>query len=129
MIESVVISFFILKKKYLYYNKLYFCRKISKNKKMLVQFTVKNYKTFRKQAVLSLVASGYDKKTHEEDNVFQEKNIRLLRSAVVYGANASGKSKLIEALAFMRKIVYGSASDSQKGQIIPVESFFIESRN
>lgn len=92
---------------------------------MLVQFTVKNYKTFREQAVLSLVASGYDKKTHEEDNVFQEKSIRLLRSVVVYGANASGKSKLIEALAFMKKIVYGSASDSQKGQIIPVESFLL----
>ena len=60
---------------------------------MLIQFTVKNYKTFRETATLSLVASNYDKITNEVDNVayLDKFKMRLLKSAVVYGANASGK--------------------------------------
>lgn len=90
---------------------------------MLVQFSVSNYKTFREKAVFSLVASNYDKKEHEDSNIFIEKDTRLLRSAVIYGANASGKTKFLEALAFMRHFIYESSKDSQKGQKIDVEPF------
>lgn len=90
---------------------------------MLVQFSVSNYKTFREKAVFSLVASNYDKKEHEDSNVFIEKDTRLLRSAVIYGANASGKTKFLEALAFMKHFIYESSKDSQRGQKIDVEPF------
>lgn len=73
---------------------------------------------------MSLVASNYDKDTNQA-NVFEvpKFGLRLLKSAVVYGANASGKSKLIEALGFMRGFVRDSFKDKQKGDKIPVEPF------
>ena len=49
--------------------------------------------------------------------------MRLLKSAVVYGANAGGKSKFIEALIFMRQFILSSSKDSQKGEPIGVEPF------
>lgn len=92
---------------------------------MLLQFSVKNYRTFKDKATLSLIASNYDKDTREHENiVFNEAfGLRLLKSAVIYGANASGKSKLIEAFAFMRFFVINSSKESQKGETIEVEPF------
>jgi AAA15 family ATPase/GTPase len=92
---------------------------------MLLQFSIKNFRTFKDKATLSLIASNYDKDTREVENVFEDKtfNYRLLKSAVIYGANASGKSKLLEAIAFMRHFVINSSKESQKGESIDVEPF------
>ncbi|WP_080058078.1 AAA family ATPase [Spirosoma aerolatum] len=91
---------------------------------MLVKFSVRNYKVFRDRAELSLVASSYDKETNRENIIEVPKfGLSLLKSAVVYGANASGKSKLIEALGYMRNFIHVSSKDSQKGDAIPVEPF------
>jgi hypothetical protein len=91
---------------------------------MLWQFTVKNYKTFKDKAILSLIASSYDKKTREAENIYLDEvfNKRILKSAVVYGANASGKSTLINAIAFMRLFVLRS-SRGQQGDSIDVDPF------
>lgn len=72
-----------------------------------------------------LFASNYDKTTLEEENVFEapEFGLRLLKSAVVYGANASGKTKLIDAAHFMRSFVLNSSKESQQGERIRVEPF------
>ncbi|MFN5983101.1 MAG: AAA family ATPase [Fluviicola sp.] len=92
---------------------------------MLLQFSIKNFKTFKDKAILSLIASNYDKDTRELDNIYQDDkfNLRILKSAVIYGANASGKSKFIDALAFMRQFVIKSSKDSQKFEVIAVEPF------
>ncbi|MBX2925625.1 MAG: AAA family ATPase [Chitinophagaceae bacterium] len=92
---------------------------------MLLQFSIKNFRTFKDKVTLSLIASNYDKDTREVENVFENKtfNYRLLKSAVIYGANASGKSKLLEAIAFMRHFVINSSKESQKGESIEVEAF------
>lgn len=70
---------------------------------MLLQFSIKNYKSFKEKATFSLIASNYDKDIREDDNVYYDEkfNLRILKSAVIYGANASGKSKLLDALGFM----------------------------
>ena len=67
---------------------------------MLIQFTVGNSFSFREKVTLSMVKTAL----HElPENVIQaDKDIALLKSAVVYGANASGKSNLMKALFFMR---------------------------
>jgi len=92
---------------------------------MLIQFSVKNFKTFKEKATFSLVASSYDKTTRELENVFSDSifNLRILKSAVIYGANASGKSKFIEALVFMKHFVITSSKDSLKGDKINTEPF------
>lgn len=92
---------------------------------MLIQFSVKNFRTFKEKATISLVASNYDKTTREFDNIFKDNtfNLRILKSAVIYGANASGKSKFMEALMFMKHFVITSSKDSQKGDKINIKPF------
>jgi len=59
----------------------------------------------------------------DENNIFEIDNLRLLRSAAVYGANASGKSNLIQAMRWMRDFVLHSSKESQAGERIKVEPF------
>ncbi|HXH55112.1 MAG TPA: ATP-binding protein [Gammaproteobacteria bacterium] len=87
---------------------------------MLVEFKVTNYRSFQEPAVLSMVASKDD--TFENSNCL-EANPRLLRSAVLYGANASGKSNLIFALAFMKNMVEASATQLREGQPLNIAPF------
>ena len=83
---------------------------------MLVEFRIKNFRSLRDEQVLSLVAST-DKTlldTHALDTGLKAAP-HLLKCAVVYGANASGKSNLIKALQYMRDVVLVSAA-LQPGQ-------------
>ena len=92
---------------------------------MLLQFSITNFRTFKDKVSLSLLASNYDKGTRELENIYQDPthNLRILKSSVIYGANASGKSKFFDALLFMKHFVIGSSKDSQKGNKIDVDPF------
>ena len=94
---------------------------------MLIQFSVSNYKTFKDKAALSMVATSDN--TCEEDNVIEvpKFKLRLLKSAVLYGANASGKSNFYDALAFMKYFVYNSSKNSQRNENIDVDCFRLNS--
>lgn len=94
---------------------------------MILQYEVKNYKVFKERATLSFLASNYDKKTCEQENVqnIAEKKLRLLSSMVVYGANAAGKTKLFESLEFFKQFVINSSKESQQGQAINVQPFLL----
>ena len=96
---------------------------------MLIQFSVGNFKTFKERVTINMIASNYDKETREEENIITNSkyNLRNLKSAVIYGANASGKSKLMEALMFMKHFTIDSSKDSQKGDEISVEPFRLNS--
>lgn len=94
---------------------------------MLIEFRTKNFRSLRDEQVLSMVAS--------KDKTLQETNTQasgisaaphLLRSAVVYGANASGKSNLIKALQYMRGVVIESATAIQPGQTFAVQPFRLD---
>ena len=93
---------------------------------MIIQFTVENFLSFKEQTTLSLVASALkEKQSLVEDVVFEldGANISLLKSAVVYGANASGKSNLVKALNFFKWFVINSSKGVQSSEKILVESF------
>lgn len=98
---------------------------------MIVQFSVRNFKTFKDKVTLSLVASNYDKANLEESNVYEIENFsnRLLKSLVVYGANASGKTKLFDAMAFMRWFVVNSSVKTQEGDEIETHTFQFNSES
>lgn len=93
---------------------------------MLIDFSITNYRSIRERQTLSLAASAYFKEL-EELNTFDagtgEKAPRLLRSAVLYGPNASGKSTLIQALDFMQDRVLHSQKESQVGDEIDTVPF------
>jgi AAA15 family ATPase/GTPase len=67
---------------------------------MLLQFKVNNYKSIKDTTTFSMATTSKDK-----GNSFKVKKYELLQSAIVYGANASGKSNFLKALIFMRRIV------------------------
>lgn len=91
---------------------------------MLVQFNVTNYKAMRGKMSLSMVASNYDKYRIFDNTFAMTKfGLRLLKSAVIYGANASGKSKLFEALGFFRHFISNSSKESQANEDIDVVPF------
>ncbi len=69
---------------------------------MLVGFSVSNYKSFDKPQSISLLAS---KVTRHKDHVIQFAHKKLLKSALIFGANAGGKSNLIKAVQFSREII------------------------
>jgi AAA15 family ATPase/GTPase len=77
---------------------------------MLIEFRVANFRSLRDEQVLSLVASK-DKTLQDTHTLGTGLKAApgLLRSAVVYGANAGGKSNLIKALQYMRGVVMESA--------------------
>jgi AAA15 family ATPase/GTPase len=84
---------------------------------MLLQFTVKNYKVFGDEVKLNMIASADN--TRENDNIIElpKFKLRVLKSAIMYGANASGKSKLIEAMQFMKYFIMTSAETQSSRKI------------
>ena len=95
---------------------------------MLIEFSVSNYWSFRERQTLSLVAATRDSKL--PDNVLDKKlpglaKTRFLKTAAVYGANASGKTNLWRAAMFMRDFVTGSASGTNEGDPIDTIPFLL----
>ena len=84
---------------------------------MLVEFKVANYRSFREEQTLSLVAS---KDTQLSDNYVDQGKLRLLKVVGIYGPNASGKSNLIKALSTMRDII---EKPGKPGERLPVAPF------
>ncbi len=90
---------------------------------MLVSFAVTNYACFKDRQELTLVPP---RKTDDDEFAFDtgvRRVPRLHRAAALYGANASGKSRLIQALAFVDSFVIGSSKRRQTGEAIRHEPF------
>jgi uncharacterized protein len=97
---------------------------------MLVQFSVGNFRSFKDVVTLDLTAANLVSKNKaiDENNTFEAPGgLRLLKSVVLYGANASGKSNLLKALEFMKTFVNDSAKESQAGDLIKTEPFLLDS--
>ncbi|MDO4536782.1 MAG: ATP-binding protein [Coriobacteriales bacterium] len=70
---------------------------------MLIRGIVENFKSFDQKTELSMVSSSKIRKLPE--HVTQIDGVKVLKHAAVYGANASGKSNLIEFLRFFQRTV------------------------
>lgn len=89
---------------------------MSLNKKgensMLLEFSCSNHKSFKDKVMFSMIAGKDD--TNEE-LLYEFGNLRVLNSAIIYGANGSGKSNFIEAILFVKNMVIKSIYN-QPGQ-------------
>lgn len=90
---------------------------------MLVEFRFGNFSSFKDEAVLNmLTAPQLDGDAElDEKNVFAvpgHANQHLLRAAGIYGANASGKSNLLNAINIMQRVVT-SSTDSDFRYAVP----------
>ena len=73
---------------------------------MLLEFSCSNHKSIRDEVLFSAVAG---KDTAHEDKVYKAaNNIRVLKAAVIYGANGSGKSNFVDAVLFVKTLVLDS---------------------
>ena len=97
---------------------------------MLIHFTVANFKSIKKAQTFSLVeAKGKavaDTQTFDVSHIGGCSGLKLLPAAGIYGANAAGKSNLLEALYLMRRIVRESFKHQHRGDFLPVKSFKLD---
>jgi AAA15 family ATPase/GTPase len=85
---------------------------------MIVDFTVANFRSIRERQTFSLFAESSSAKLASNIAYPSSENIGVLRTAGVYGANASGKSNLLIAFWALRYLVCGSG-DLKDGDTIP----------
>ena len=77
---------------------------------MIAEIRIKNYLSFRDEVALNFEATKDT--TFEESQVVQvTPKVRLLRFALIFGANASGKSNLLSALEFLRSFWFAKKED------------------
>ncbi len=85
---------------------------------MFLQFSVNNYRSIKDTATFSMACGVKD-----NDNFFSVGKYDLLPSAVIYGANASGKSNLLHAMAFMRNMVLNKDKVIQSTDTLAYDPF------
>lgn len=92
---------------------------------MLIEFEVGNFLSFKDPVRLSMVAAAPIKE-YQGENIFAAGRYHLLKSAVIYGANASGKSNLLNALVYMCWLVLNSSKETQAVDPIGVTPFKLD---
>lgn len=98
---------------------------------MLIEFSVGNYLSIKEAITFSMLASNAVKELESSsegvNNVFWDKSNKnkYLKSAVVYGANGSGKSNLLSAIGFYRRFILSSSNDRQADDEIMTIPFLL----
>ncbi len=76
---------------------------------MLIRFSFKNFKSFKDENCLDMEATSL--KEHEY-NVAKTDSTEILKVSAIYGANASGKTNVLQAFSYMKKRIL--VSDDSK---------------
>lgn len=98
---------------------------------MLLEFSVENFLSFKDLTTLSMISAKSFKEHLDTHTIELDKKVRLLKSAVIYGNNASGKSNLIRAMAFMKATILNSFRDAlvdNNDKKFPLEKFALNSK-
>ena len=86
---------------------------------MLLQFSVNNFRSIKDTVTLSMNTAS----NRESEHSFQVRDTHLLNSAVIYGANASGKSNVLKAMGFMCAVVLNKPKITQSTDKLPHHPF------
>jgi len=95
---------------------------------MLIEFSVENYRSIKNKITFSMVASRYYKNL--SNNLYHTKILKkdnLLRSSLIYGPNASGKTNVIHALYVIKNLVIES-HNFQKGTKLYYKPFKLDAQ-
>ena len=99
---------------------------------MVVQFSLENFLSFKEENILSMVATPLREDATLTENVevpVADTGIKLLKSAVILGPNASGKSNVIKAFDFFKRFIVNSFKNVQVGEEIGIENFRLDSES
>lgn len=96
---------------------------------MLIQFNFSNFKSYKDEVSLDMTTTSI--KEHPYNTIINSKGEGYVKVAAIYGANASGKSGVIDAFNFMRFFVLNSFKRESEGADIPLKRFAFDksSRN
>ena len=98
---------------------------------MILQFSVSNYRSFRKLNTLNLAASSQDKTLPDNCIITDLPSLagkRWIKGVALYGANASGKTSILGALETLAELVVTSAKMTDpKEPIKQIEPFALPS--
>lgn len=93
---------------------------------MLIRFSVKNFWSFKNGATLSLETTPITE--HDDTHTFESEDVKLLKSAVIYGPNSSGKSNLLKAMLVMKEFILNSSKESNATEDINVVPFLLNTQ-
>jgi len=93
---------------------------------MLIAFSVENFRSIRDLQTLSMVEPRLDHHL-EWSNVIEAGNKRLVKTAALFGPNASGKSNVLRAMLWLRQFVLSSSKEGQAGEEIDAQPFRLSS--
>jgi uncharacterized protein len=91
---------------------------------MLIRFSIDNVLSYKDEQTLDLRAVKTCKE-HTDDNTFFYNHNQLLKSAVLYGANASGKTNLLRAINVFKNSIINSSKESQVNEPIGFIPFLL----
>jgi len=90
---------------------------------MIIDLTISNFRSFRDEQMLSMNVEGARTRHPSNFSLIEDDRIAVLRSAAIFGANASGKTNVLRALAALRWIIVSSAGRKESQSIPPYEPF------
>lgn len=102
---------------------------------MLLRFRAANHRSFRDEFELHLTASKFNQGSGRLVGLPEEPDLSYVPSSVIYGANGSGKSNVIEAMRWMQQAVLHSvdrwsadsvADDWRRRSPVPREAFMLD---
>jgi AAA15 family ATPase/GTPase len=99
---------------------------------MIIEFKVENFLSFKDLTTLSMVTARSFKEHKDTHTIVIDSKLILLKSAVIYGNNASGKSNLLQAMDFMKEIILNSFRDAlleNSDRKLPLEKFALSSKS
>ena len=91
---------------------------------MLIRFTVENFLSFNQLVDFNMIASEESHHNHHVIKKTSQEHIDLLRTSILYGANASGKSNLVRAMSFAKDFIVSGVA---KNRNIKVKNFKLDS--
>lgn len=92
---------------------------------MILEFCATNFLSIKDELKLSFIATSLKESCAEPNDLYplEDTGFSLVRSALIYGANASGKSNVLRAFGFYKRFITDSFKNSQVGERIDVENF------
>ena len=97
---------------------------------MFIQFSFKNFKSFKDESILDMTASSI--REHPYNLIGNSSNQKYIKVAAIYGANASGKSNVLEAFKFMssyaiNSLKYGEDDEKLERELVLPRFLFNDS--
>lgn len=93
---------------------------------MIAEFKVKNFLSIKTEQILSFEPTA-DTLMRDEYTIEVKEGVRLLKLALIYGANASGKTNILLALSFLKKLMVEVPKD--KVEDIGVTPFLLDNNS